>query len=56
MQTMAAFELNEQLLEDNKAAYFVPDLVRLKLLQYFLCILFSVSQIVVYAFALSPNF
>ncbi|XP_071825504.1 uncharacterized protein [Apostichopus japonicus] len=29
-QTMAAFELNEQLLEDNKAAYFVPDLLELE--------------------------
>ncbi|KAJ8036571.1 hypothetical protein HOLleu_20587 [Holothuria leucospilota] len=29
-QTVAAFELNEQLHEDNKATYFVPDLLELE--------------------------
>ena len=27
-QAMAAFELDEKLMNDNKAAFFVPDLVR----------------------------
>lgn len=29
-QTVAAFELNEEMMDDNKAAYFVPDLLELE--------------------------